>query len=148
MKHRKLLAVCLLICSGLLANQPAAANQPVLQSSKTLWAVKFIRTELYFGTDKPDGSEISAADWDKFLADEVTPRFPEGFTVVEGFGQFRDAAGKIVREKSKVLILLYPKQARKAVNVKIEELRAVYKKQFQQESVLRLDFSKSVEVSF
>ncbi len=98
--------------------------------------------------DKADGGQVSVEDWNKFLEREVTPRFPDGFTVLEGFGQYKDSAGKIVREASKVLILFYPNKTRKTSSQKIEEIRANYKKQFRQESVLRLDFIKSVQVSF
>lgn len=113
-----------------------------------LYAEKFIRTELYFGFGKPDGSEVTAEEWAKFLADEVTPRFPSGFTVLDALGQYRGDNGVIVKEKSRVLVLLHPKKDRKVNDAKIEEIRAAYKKAFQQESVMRVDIVKSVSVSF
>ena len=109
---------------------------------------RFYRTELYFGMDIPGGGEVSEEDWNKFLADEVTSRFPSGFTVLPGYGQFKDSRGEIERENSRVLILFYPKKTRSDVSKKIEEIRAAYKKQFQQQSVLRLDFRQSVQVFF
>ncbi len=148
MKRQKIFIICLLSFAVLFSNQPAFASYSNFQTSENFLADKFYRTELYFGTDKKGGGKVSDDDWNKFLETEVTARFPDGFTVLEGFGQYKDSSGKIVREASKVLILFYPKTARKAVNQKVEELRAAYKKQFQQESVLRLDFTKSVEVSF
>jgi hypothetical protein len=147
-KFRNSLAVCLLICSVFFAHQTAPANYRDFQTSQFLLADKFLRTELYFGTDIPGGGKILAEDWDKFLEAEVTPRFPDGFTVLESYGQYKDSSGKIVRESSKVLVLLYSKKQRDAVNTKIEEIRTAYKKQFNQESVLRLDFLKSVNVKF
>lgn len=148
LRRKKLFIIWFLIFNFLLANQTAFANYPHFQTSQNFLADKFYRTELYFGTDIPDGGKVSAEDWDKFLETEVTPRFPDGFTVLEGYGQYKDESGKIVREASKVLVLFYPKKMRETANLKIEELRANYKKQFKQESVLRLDFTKSVEVSF
>lgn len=109
---------------------------------------RYYRTELYFGLAKPDGSEVTAEEWAKFLADEVTPRFPAGFTVIEALGQYQGNDKKIVKEKSRVLILLYEKKVRKHNSVKIEEIRAAYKKAFQQESVMRLDIRQTVDVSF
>ena len=147
-EHRKILASCLLICVFLFSNQTTFAYYSNFQISQGFLAEKFYRTELYFGTDKAGGGKVSDDDWNKFLETQVTPRFPDGFTVLEGFGQYKDSSGKIVREASKILILFYPKTARKAVNQKIEEIRTNYKKQFDQESVLRLDFTKAVEVSF
>lgn len=146
--HRKFIAACFLVCAFWLSNQTASANYSNLQTSQTFLADRFNRTELYFGTDKADGGKVSDEDWNKFLEREVTPRFPDGFTVLEGFGQYKDSTGKIVREASRVLILFYPNKTRKTSSQKIEEIRANYKKQFQQESVLRLDFRKSVQVSF
>ncbi len=147
MKYQKIFVIFLSVAI-LFANQTASASYSCLQTSQIFFGDKFYRTELYFGTDKSNGGKVSDEDWDKFLETEVTPRFPEGFTVLEGYGQYKDSTGKIVREASKVLVLFYPKKMREAVNPKIEELRANYKKQFKQESVLRLDFTKSVEVSF
>lgn len=108
----------------------------------------FLRTELFFGSMKADGSEISKDEWQKFLADDVTPRFPEGFTVLEGYGQFRSDAGEIVREKSFILIVVYPVDTRRAGSLKLEEIRRAYLKAFDQQSVLRVDFPQAVRVSF
>ena len=47
-----------------------------------------------------------------------------------------------------MLVFLYPRETRKANGVRIEEIRTAYVKQFQQESVLRLDFKNSVGVYF
>jgi hypothetical protein len=108
----------------------------------------YLRTELFFGTAKPDGSTVSEDEWRKFLADEVTPRFPAGFTVLASDGQFRNDAGEIVREKSLVLVILYPFKTRRGSRRKIEEIRRAYTKTFQQQSVLRVDFPQIVQVSF
>lgn len=137
MKNRRSITNVFLLLIFLSANQTIIANPE-----------KFFRTELYFGMDIPGGGEVSEDDWNKFLADEVTSRFPLGFTVLPGYGQFKDSRGEIERENSRVLILFYPKKTRSNVSKKIEEIRAAYKKQFRQESVLRLDYVKSVEVSF
>jgi hypothetical protein len=148
MKHQKIFAIFLLNVAILFAPQTTSATYSDWQSSQILLADRYFRTELYFGTDKPGGGRVTAEEWDKFLESEVTPRFPEGFTVLEGYGQFKDSGGKIVREASLILVLFYPKKQRESVNLKIEELRANYKKKFNQESVLRLDYTKSVNVSF
>lgn len=148
MKYQKIFVVFLLSLAILFANQNVSAKSLDPRSSPFVLTDKFLRTELYFGTDKPGGGRVSDEDWDKFLETEVTPRFPDGFTVLEGYGQYKDSGGRIVREASKVLVLFYPKKSRKAVDPKIEEIRAGYKKLFNQESVLRLDFVKSVGVGF
>ena len=108
---------------------------------------RYFRTELFFGMNKPTGGEVTTEDWDKFLADEVTPRFPNGLTVVAAAGQFRSASGTIVKEKSRVIILLYSKKDRAAASRWIDEIRTAYCKKFDQESVMRIDYRRSVEVS-
>jgi hypothetical protein len=117
------------------------------RSGKAAVFEAYLRTELFFGTAKADGSTVSEAEWQKFLADEVTPRFPDGFTVLAGDGQFRDE-GKIIREKSFVLIILYPVKTRKGSRREIERIRNAYVKAFQQKSVMRVDFPQIVQVSF
>ena len=79
---------------------------------------------------------------------EITPRFPDGLTVLKGFGQFRESSGQIVQESSFVLILLYPRETLRDSSGKIEEIRALYKERFEQESVLRVDDPRPVRVSF
>lgn len=103
----------------------------------------FKRTELFFGTGKPDGSEVTPTEFELFLDKEATPAFPDGLTVLPGKGQFKGANGEIVKEHSFVLILLYPPTDRDA-NREVEEIRGEYKKQFQQESVLRADSTERV----
>lgn len=148
MKHRKIFAVLLLNFAFLFTVQPINAITFYSNVSQTVFADKFYRTELYFGMNIPGGGTVSDEEWNDFLEKEVTPRFPEGFTVLAGFGQFRDNNGKIVKENSRVLIILYPKKARRENHAKIEQIRAAYVKTFRQESVLRMDFRQSVEVSF
>ncbi len=98
-----------------------------------VWA----RTELYFGTNKPNG-EVTDSEFRNFVDLEVTKRFPDGLTLLSGYGQFRNSAGELIREKSNVLILFYPPLTNGA-NKKIQEIRELYKETYGQESVLRVD---------
>lgn len=97
------------------------------------------RSELFFGTAKPDGSAVSDAEWAGFLDREVTPRFPDGLTVIPGLGQWQGKNDEIVQERSKLLILFYPREYAADSGRAIEEVRAAYEAEFQQESVLRAD---------
>jgi Protein of unknown function (DUF3574) len=111
-------------------------------------ASPFIRTELYFGRNKPDGKEVTRKEFDEFLSGFVTERFPDGLTVLKGRGQFLNSKGDVERERSVVLILLYPTSARNEKHIKIEEIRDEYKRRFMQQSVLRVDDPLPVWVSF
>ncbi len=132
---------------------PSSAAQPVAQSGaegeRQSAPLQFVRTELFFGADRPDGSEISKDEFRRFLKEEITRRFPDGLTVLTGTGQFRDAENdKIIREKSMVLILLYPLDKQVESHEKIEQIRKAYKDRFKQQSVLRVDDPRPVLVSF
>lgn len=108
----------------------------------------FIRTELFFGSERPDLPEVSAEEFQQFLDEAVTPCFPDGLTLLTGKGQFRESDGRIVQETSFLLVLLYPLDARKESNAKIEALRALYQELFLQESVLRVDDPRAARVGF
>jgi hypothetical protein len=103
---------------------------------------------LFFGAENPDGSEVTGKEWKRFLNNEITPRFPDGLTVLTGGGQFRDSTGEITKETSRVLILLYPVETQAESSMKIEQIREAYKQAFQQQSVLRADDPDPGRVSF
>lgn len=92
-----------------------------------------VRTTLYFGLARPKGA-VSELEWQLFLRDEVTARFPEGLTVWEADGQWRRPDGVVDHERSKVLLLVHPDTpaARGSVQGVIER----YRKSFEQQSVL------------
>lgn len=107
----------------------------------------FVRTELFFGTAQPDGV-VTDAEFFEFVDRVITPRFPDGLTLLKGDGQFRNAAGQIIKEDSFVLILLYPLEDFRESSRRINVIRERYKNEFQQESVLRVDDPYAVRVSF
>ena len=92
-----------------------------------------LRTTLYFGMARPKGS-VSELEWQIFLRDEVTTRFPDGLTVWDADGQWRTPGGRIDHERCKVLLIVHADTAaaREAVRVIIER----YRKAFDQQSVL------------
>jgi hypothetical protein len=96
-------------------------------------SVPQLRTTLYFGLARPKGA-VTELEWQLFLRDEVTTRFPAGLTVWEAEGQWRTPAGSIDHEQSKVLLLVHPDtaEARQSVLAVIE----AYRKTFEQQSVL------------
>ena len=110
-------------------------------------ASRFVRTELFFGTAKPIGA-VTEEEFRVFVDAEVTPRFPDGLTVIKGDGQFRGEDDVLVKEQSFVLILLYPSDGFLTSSREIDRIRELYKQQFDQESVLRVDDPFLVWVSF
>lgn len=99
-----------------------------------------VETSLYFGLALEDGGEVSEEAWHVFLAEEVTPRFPDGFTVIDAYGQWRDpslADAPIIREKTKLLIIVHPGTAE--TDKVVTEIKERYKKRFDQKSVFHTD---------
>lgn len=99
-----------------------------------------IQTTLYFGLSLPKGGAISEKQWQAFLADTVSPRFPDGLTVVSAVGQWRDPKSKSAKpnsEKTKIVILI--RADTPAADKSVAEIKAVYLKRFHQIAVLQTD---------
>ncbi|GAA4341522.1 hypothetical protein GCM10023165_22270 [Variovorax defluvii] len=94
-----------------------------------------VHDTLYFGTGKPQGGVVTQHDWDDFLKSSVTPRFPQGLSVLPASGQWRGADGALVRETTYVLQLVHPDDD--ASDQAVRAIAADYKARFQQEAVLR-----------
>jgi len=92
--------------------------------------------EAYFGRNVKGRAPVTDAEWARFMADTVTPAFPDGLTVLDGTGQWRNAAGRISREDSKVLLLVRPGQDQAAASARLAPVTAAWKSRFAQESVL------------
>ncbi len=130
---------------------PVTAATPVANGCDAIapgtGAEEWIQTELYFGTTKVDGTELTDDEFNLFLDKEITPRFPDGLTVLTGYGQWRTATGEPTSEKSVVVIILYPADPSGGTSARIQDIREAYKIEFDQESVLRAD-TPGVCVSF
>src|SRR5690606_33904629 len=99
--RRMRVALSLLLCSLLLAacaGGPGSRTDAAITSSlhgdhaRPALEQGWVRSELYFGVGKanvdPGVDAIGEAQWREFLDGEVTPRFPDGLTVVDGYGQW------------------------------------------------------------
>lgn len=90
--------------------------------------------QLFFGQNIGGKPGVSAAEFRKFVDEELTPRFPSGLTVLEGGGQWKGDENKLIREASKVVVLVLPNGI--DANLKLNAARKAYKARFNQESVL------------
>ncbi len=86
------------------------------------------------GLSVPHRGPVTAKEWDGFLKDVVTPRFPDGFTVYDSYGQWLNSKTKaIVREKSKTIAIAAPDDP--LTKAHIGEVADAYRTQFKQLSV-------------
>jgi hypothetical protein len=98
-------------------------------------AESMVSAELLFGRKIGDRVGVGEAAFAAFLAREITPRFPDGLTVVDAKGQWRDSdRGAIVREPSKLVLLTFRDDP--ARREKLGAIAEAYKQQFRQQSVL------------
>ncbi|HTR83698.1 MAG TPA: DUF3574 domain-containing protein [Reyranella sp.] len=95
-----------------------------------------VEVDLYFGLAKKKG-EVSPAEWAAFLDREVTPLFPDGLSVVDIYGQYRDAPDHISHERSKLLVVIVFDPA--GLEAKVQAIVDAYKTRFDQKSVLQVE---------
>jgi hypothetical protein len=94
-----------------------------------------LSAELAFGRTIGNRTGVSDADFARFTADEITPRFPDGLTVLDGHGQWRDPArGRLLREPSKLVWIVFADDPAK--RAALTEIAEAYKHRFHQRSVL------------
>ena len=118
-----------------LAAVPVLPACTVLPQACAPPAESMVTAELLFGRKIGDRIGVSDAAFAAFLASEITPRFPDGLTVVDARGQWRDSErGSIVREPSKLVLLTFRDDAAKREN--LTAIADAYKQQFRQQSVL------------
>lgn len=91
--------------------------------------------EMYFGRKIGDRVGVSGAAFAEFTAREITPRFPNGLTVVDGRGQWRDSErGHLLREPSKVVLITFTDSLE--ARASLDAVADAYKRRFNQQSVL------------
>lgn len=124
----------LLFTGSVASLREARAQVPQAPATNEISTNTLVQDKLYFGRNKTVG-QVSEQDFQLFLQTEITPRFPDGLTVLDADGQFLSGSG-IIKEKTKLLILIHTNSQED--RRKIKEIIDKYKQQFQQESVLQV----------
>jgi len=88
--------------------------------------------QLFLGGKAP--TRPNEADLRRFIDQEVTPRFPDGVTVVPGGGRWKGAQNQMIRDAAKVVLIVLP--ARGDAQANVEAVRAAYRQRFNQDSVV------------
>jgi hypothetical protein len=90
--------------------------------------------ELLFGRKIGDRVGVSETQWARFVDREISPRFPDGLTVLDAQGEWRDNARRIiVHEPSKVVEIVLPGKP-DDVDA-LNQIAQAYKTRFRQQSV-------------
>lgn len=97
---------------------------------------RMVSERLAFGRNVHGTEFVTDSLWAAFLHEVVEPRFPEGFTVWESRGQWRNPAGYTDRERGFMLEIDHPPSDE--ADRKIREIIAEYERRFNQEAVMRI----------
>jgi hypothetical protein len=93
-----------------------------------------LAAELLFGRKIGDRVGVSEADFRRFVDEAVTPRFPDGLTILDASGQYHDRArGRLIREPSKLVLIATSDDS--ANREKLAMIAEAYKRSFRQQSV-------------
>jgi len=91
--------------------------------------------ELFFGRDKDGRHNVSDAEWSDFLASVATPSFPDGLTVFDGYGQWRNPATGVIGRSPRVKIVLIAVKRAPDLAPRLSAVIDAYKTRFRQQSV-------------
>jgi hypothetical protein len=120
-KKAALVLALTLFATPVLAQQPSCA--PPL--------APMLRVEFYFGMSVDGQHSVSDREWARFLAQELTHRFP-GLTVLDARGAWRKGEHEM-REHSKLVVVVT--EDGPATRNHIAEVSNAYKQRFHQVSV-------------
>ena len=98
----------------------------------------WFESQIFFGHNMPGGGEVNEVLWRDFLEGVVTPRFRNGFTVLEATGFWMpEGSAQTESEQGKVLIVMYRDE--EAGSKAVRDIAQSYAARFNQEAVLRAD---------
>ncbi len=93
-----------------------------------------ILIDVYFGRDVPGRAPVSDAEWAAFARTQITPRFPDGFTVIDAHGQWLNTGTAIIgAEATKMVRIAVPASAN--LSARVDAITSAYRAQFKQLAV-------------
>lgn len=122
-----LLALSIVVAAGPAAAADTGGPCPAGLSNRLV-------AEVFFGRNIANRVGVSEQAFRRFVDQDITPRFPDGFTIIDTHGQYRDGdKGPIVREPGKLLLIALDDEAGGMTSIR--ELIDIYKRRFDQKSV-------------
>ena len=111
---------------------------PVATPAVACDGAAWIESTLYMGRGLVDGGMAADADIDAFVADTIVPAFPDGFTIHDARGHWRDGrTGRADGESTVVLVVAHPPGPQ--ADTALRRIADAYIARFGQSSVLRSD---------
>jgi hypothetical protein len=102
--YRATLSIIFILITLTVLTLPCSACSDAMNTQNTpVW----VASHIYCGRNIPAGGEVSEQQFSEFLETQVTPSFPAGLTCYDAYGQMQDSHQQIVKQKTKVLILVH-----------------------------------------
>jgi hypothetical protein len=96
---------------------------------------RMLVADLFFGRNVPSRAPVSETEWSDFTARVITRYFPDGFTVFDGAGQWRNPqSGRVVRQPTKILVVASD-LPRPDLSLRLTTVIDAYRSRFRQQSV-------------
>jgi len=118
--------VALLLAGCADQSRELASSCPVASQKPT--------AELLFGRGSNSVPTVSEAEFRRFLNREISPRFPDGLTVVNANGRWTPQASSTIGDRPKLVMIVL--RGGSDDQAKLQAIRTAYQTQYHQESVL------------
>ena len=92
--------------------------------------------QLFFGQKTQGQPWVSEAQFRKFVDEELTTRFHDGLTVLDGGRQWKGEPDQLIRDSAKVVLIVLPKAGDS--QPQLDAVLTAYKVRFKQDPVLRV----------
>jgi Protein of unknown function (DUF3574) len=113
----------------------AAAAEPAPYACLLPSEQRMLVAELFFGRDRAGRSIVGDAEWTDFLNTVITPNFPDGLTVFDGYGQSRNPQTGVIGRSPRVKIVLIAVNRSPDLPNRLTAVIEAYKTRFNQRSV-------------
>jgi len=110
------------------------ASQPRELASNCAASSQKPTAELVFGRVADGAPNVSDSEFRRFISREVSPRFPDGLTVVDASGRWAPPADAAIGERPKLVMIVLHGAADD--QSKLVAIRAAYQARYHQQSVL------------
>lgn len=134
LKRALVVLLALAGCAGPQVQPASGPSRPARYSCLLPSEHRMLVAELFFDRDIGGRRPLTDAEWAAFVAAAVAPNFPDGFTVFDGEGRWRDPrTGRTGGGRTKILLIAAERTGDLA-----RRLTAVidaYKTEFRQQSV-------------
>ena len=121
-------------CAASPAQPTPSSSQPAAYFCLLPEEQRMLVAELFFGRGIKGRQPLTDGEWAEFAAQTITPNFPDGFTVFDGEGQWRNPqTGQIAANRTKILLVAAQREPDLAR--RLSAVIHAYKARFHQQSV-------------